>query len=143
MITPEFGTYAWHVAHGSDKSEAWFDEHRAELLAAGEEACAAFLAKKRAPPLEPASTTEPGNLVFGLEPPPQDKPCWVLFDRGLTSQFRGQRRGHKIALAEFAWDGGAWRRTETPEIWPTSVYDALRKADWFGRLPQQGRKRRR
>ncbi len=67
---------------------------------------------------------------------------WVLFDKGLTTKVTTQARGHRIMLRQYAWDGSAWWPTEEPEVWPTSVYDAIKLATWFGRLPEMGRVRK-
>lgn len=75
-------------------------------------------------------------MLINQQEPDKSKPCWVLFDRGA---YYGRL---KLVLREYAWrEYGAWRETDTPSIVVTSLNKALQKADWIGRLPQQGRKR--
>ncbi len=73
--------------------------------------------------------------------PDRSKPCWVLMWRGKTPPKKAQAPGCKLALVEYAWQGDAWRRTDTEEVLVRSFYQAWKKADWVGRLPQMGRKR--
>ncbi len=73
--------------------------------------------------------------------PSRDKPCWALQWYGNTKPKKGRATGCKLLLAEYAWRGERWGRTETPTILVTSFYRALRQADWIGVLPHQARKR--
>lgn len=67
--------------------------------------------------------------------PTHDRPAWVL-------TYRGMRYGLvKLILREYRWMGESWRPTDTPVEHPRSLYAALEKADYVGRLPKQGRRR--
>jgi len=82
-----------------------------------------------------------GALSRRTEPDP-NQPCWVLKSLGMTKGSAEHMGGFKVILEEYECVSGRWRRKKTPQERPTSLYQALEKADWWGRLPNMGRKRR-
>jgi hypothetical protein len=88
----------------------------------------------------PAEPERKGALSQQIEPS-HDKPCWVLQSLGMTQPIKGQMGGFKLVLREYDWAGDAWFRTGEEER-PTSFNQACEKADYIGRLPNMGRKRR-
>lgn len=103
-------------------------------------------------PLLPVKQLSPSNGAVGymleqLPEPTHTKPCWVFMDKGTTSIIRSkgkktQMRGHKFALVEYQWVEGAWWKTDSPERWEASLYDAIKQADWIGKLPKLGRNKK-
>jgi hypothetical protein len=91
-------------------------------------------------PEQPAEPERKGALSRQIEPP-HDRPCWVLQSLGMTQPIKGQMGGFKLVLREYDWAGDAWFRTGEEER-PTSFNQACEKADYIGRLPNMGRKRR-
>jgi hypothetical protein len=80
-----------------------------------------------------------GALQITMPELDKSKPCWVLSDGGGARRYRGYR---KVEMTEWGWSepSQTWRRTDTPEQYVT-LYQALKAADWIGRLPHQGRRR--
>jgi hypothetical protein len=127
------GALSWRTSNGEKQfAEKWPEsEQRRDLLAA----------KAQQQAQQAAAPERKGALSRQVEPS-HDRPCWVLKSLGMTKGSAERMGGFKVILEEYECVSGQWRRTKTPQERPTSLYQALEKADWWGRLPNMGRKRR-
>lgn len=95
---------------------------------------------------EPGEPEHKGALVALIPEPDQTKPCWVLRSLGVTKPVRREgetkpMRGHKLILEEYEWRAGAWGRTKTRPVVPSTFNKAFAMADWIGKLPKMRRAR--
>jgi hypothetical protein len=92
---------------------------------------------------EAEETPQPHTGIFAEamaakpDGPDRSRPCWV-FNVRTRGAGRKKPDWHRLWLEEFEWDGKAWRRTGR-SMRVRNPLRGLRQADWFGKLPHQGR----